>query len=120
MIFAPYRRAAFTASKIVASSVTPITVTTFAPALAAISTSSAPVSMTFRSATSTLSGNDFRRARTASTPSDFTSGVPASTQSAPPSTDSLAACSARFRCMKSRATCRTGFSIARAYEGREI
>ena len=108
MILAPYRRAAFTASVIVASSVTPMTVTTSAPAFAAISTSRAPVSMTLRSATIVLPGQAFRRARTDSTPSDFTRGVPASIQSAPPATASFAAWTARLRCMKSRATCRTG------------
>src|SRR3972149_6568822 len=56
MILAPSRRAAFTASVIVASSVTPMTVTTSAPAFAAISTSRAPVSMTLRSATIVLPG----------------------------------------------------------------
>src|SRR5437899_708107 len=52
--------------------------------------------------------------RTTSMPSDLTSGVPASSQSAPPSTASFAASKARFRCMWSRATWRTG-SMDRAY-----
>ena len=108
MIFAPYRRAAFTASSIVASSVTPITVITSAPAFAAISISNAPVSIVFRSATMVLPGNSFRSCRRTSTPSDLIRGVPASIQSAPPSTASFAAWIARFACMKSRATCRTG------------
>ena len=108
MILAPYRRAALTASRIVASSVTPITVTTSAPAFAAISTSKAPVSIVLRSATIVVPGNDFLSWRTTSIPSDLIRGVPASSQSAPPSTASAAARRARLRCMWSRATWRTG------------
>src|SRR3989442_1520631 len=114
MIFEPYRRAARTASRIVASSVTPMTVITSAPAFAAISTSNAPVSIVLRSATIVLPGNDFLSCRTTSMPSDLTRGVPASSQSAPPSTVSFAASRARLRCMWSRATCNTG-SIERTY-----
>src|SRR2546422_1028400 len=99
---------------IVASSVTPMTVMTSAPAFAAISTSNAPVSIVLRSATIVFPGNDFFSCRTTSMPSDLTSGVPASSQSAPPSTASFAASKARFRCMWSRATWRTG-SMDRAY-----
>src|SRR5204863_326659 len=74
MILAPYRRAALTASRIVASSVTPITVTTSAPAFAAISTSKAPVSIVLRSATIVVPGNDFLSWRTTSIPSDLIQG----------------------------------------------
>src|SRR6266705_2533316 len=114
MIFEPYRRAARTASRIVASSVTPMTVMTSAPAFAAISTSNAPVSIVLRSATMVFPGNDFLSCRTTSMPSDLTRGVPASSQSAPPSTASFAASNARLRCIWSRATCSTG-SIERTY-----
>jgi hypothetical protein len=108
MTAAPYFRAASTDSETVPSSDSPNTVMTSAPALAAISTSNAPTSMVFMSATSVLPGNSLLRARRHSAPSLLIRGVPASIQSAPPSRDSRAISSARFRCMRSRATCRTG------------
>ncbi len=113
MTFAPYWWAVRTASEIVPSSARPRTETTSAPALAAISTSKPPTSMVFMSATSTWPGNVFLRTRSASEPSDFSNGVPASIQSAPPSTASAAMSTARFRCIRSRATWRTGLMTCR-------
>ena len=88
---APYFSPPRTASAIVSSSLAPSTVTRSAPAFAAISTSKEPVSMTFMSATTRLSWKARLSSRTAFRPSLLMSGVPASTQSAPPSTASFAA-----------------------------
>ena len=108
MISAPYFLPAMTASSMVASSARPRTVTMSAPALAMISTSKDPTSMVLVSAMIFLPGNSRLSARTASAPSLLMSGVPASIQSAPPSTASWAMTMLLFSCMRSNATCRTG------------
>src|SRR5665254_9993 len=68
----------------VLSDAAPSTPTTPAPALAAYSTSVRPASIVFMSATMVCSGNSALSVRTAPRPSALISGVPASTQSAPP------------------------------------
>jgi hypothetical protein len=110
MTSAPYNSPPRTPSAMVSSSEAPRIVTTSAPDFAAISTSNAPVSMIFMSATIRCDGNAFFSSRTASSPSLLISGVPASIQSAPPSTASFAAPNARERFSKSSATWRTGRS----------
>ena len=112
MTSAPYFLPAMTASSMVASSARPRTVTMSAPALAMISTSNEPVSMVLVSAMILSEGNSLLSARTASAPSLLMSGVPASIQSAPPSTASRAMATALFSCMRSSATCRWGISEA--------
>ena len=111
MISAPYFLPAMTASSMVASSASPRTVTMSAPALAMISTSKDPTSMVLVSAMIFLPGNSRLSARTASAPSLLMRGVPASIQSAPPSTASWAITMLLFSCIKSSATWRTGMSL---------
>ena len=74
----PYFRADRSASSIVTSDEAPRTDTMPAPAFAAISTSAAPVSIVFMSATIVFLANAFFSARTAFMPSLLISGVPAS------------------------------------------
>ena len=104
MTSAPYFLPARTASSIVASSASPRTVTMSAPALAMISTSKDPVSIVLVSAMIFFPGNSLFSVRTASAPSLLISGVPASIQSAPPSTASRAIATALFSCIRSKAT----------------
>jgi len=78
-----------------------------APAFEAASISMRPASIVLRSATMGMSGNSARSWRTASRPSLLMSGVPASSQSAPPSTASRATRMAWPRLTKSSATWRT-------------
>ena len=92
-------------SLMVESLAAPSTPTRPAPALAAYSTSMRPASMVFMSAKMSLSGNAALSSRTAFRPSALISGVPASTQSAPPATASRATSRARGRSTKSSATC---------------
>ena len=89
---------------IVSSDAAPMTTATFAPDFAAISISARPASIVFVSQTIRRSGNSLRSARTASIPSLLRSGVPTSSQSAPPSTASRASRSARGISSKSNAT----------------
>lgn len=110
MTSAPYFLPAMTASSMVESSASPRTVTMSAPALAMISTSNEPVSMVLVSATILSPGNSLLSARTASAPSLLISGVPASTQSAPPVTASRAMTTALSSCIRSNATCRWGMT----------
>ena len=110
MISAPYFLPAMTASSMVESSARPRTVTMSAPALAMISTSNAPTSIVLVSAIIFFPGNSLRSARTASAPSLLMRGVPASIQSAPPSTASWAMTMLLFSCMRSNAICNVGMS----------
>ena len=102
--FAPYFRAVSTASDMVGSDDSPRTTTTSAPDFAAISTSAPPTSMVFMSATIVFAGNVFFSSRMTSTPSLLMRGVPASIQSAPPSTASDAMVSALSEWTRSNAT----------------
>jgi len=76
MIRTPYFRADLTASAMTVSSASPRIQTIPAPDFAAISTSTAPVSATFMSATISCPGNAFRSVRTACIPSLLTQGGP--------------------------------------------
>ncbi len=111
MIRTPYFRADLTASAMTVSSASPRIQTIPAPDFAAISTSTAPVSATFMSATISCPGNAFRSVRTACIPSLLIRGVPASIQSAPPRTASSAISTARSISRRSRATWRVGVAI---------
>ncbi len=111
MIRTPYFLADLTASTMTVSSASASIQTIPAPDFAAISTSIAPVSATFMSATISCSGNAPRSTRTACIPSLLIRGVPTSIQSAPPRTASFAISTARSISRRSRATWRVGVAI---------
>ncbi len=105
MIAIPYLCADSIPSRMVASSASPSIETTEAPDFAAISTSIAPVSIVFISATIGTSGKVECSTLTACIPSLFISGVPTSSQSAPPSKLSLPISIALSSSSTSNATC---------------
>ncbi|KAF5035043.1 hypothetical protein DSECCO2_589790 [anaerobic digester metagenome] len=111
MIRTPYFRADRTASATTVSSASARMQTMPAPDFAAISTSMAPVSAIFMSATISRPGKRSRSVRTARMPSLLIRGVPASIQSAPPRTASSAISTARSSSRRSSATWRTGVAI---------
>ena len=80
-------------------------ITMSAPAFAAISVSKAPVSIVFISATIVFFGKLSFNFLIMSIPSLFIRGVPASSQSAPPFTESFAIAIALCSFSKSSATC---------------
>ncbi len=107
----PYLRAERTASAITVSSASARMQTMPAPDFAAISTSTAPVSAIFMSATISCPGKRSRSVRTACIPSLLIRGVPTSIQSAPPRTASSAISTARSSSRRSSATWRVGVAI---------
>ena len=112
MTSAPYFLAAMTPSFRVPSSARPRMVITSAPALAMSSTSYPPTSMVLVSATIFIPGNSFLSVRIPSVPSLLMRGVPASSQSTPPATASLAMTTALLIWWRSNAICNAGHMTA--------